>query len=332
MSDRKAPWGHIQNDLSNIKELDEVLIKAGLDFYVDKSPVCFAPNGQEDDMDIDVIKVPDYFVTYRTDTNHPFGVVGSKYEIVQNHEAFRFIELLFEDEDIIYDNAGIFDKGSRMFVVVRIPGNIRIGEGDEIEKYLLFTTTHDGSGSITIAILGIRIWCSNMIQRAIRNAHSKFIIKHTKNAEKRIDYARQLLEAQKNYFAKLEEELLLLKSIEVTEQDIDNAIAKIFLPNSEYLIYQAENFDLYDNTILSTKRKNMLGEVRSAIDISLGQDTYVGTALWLYNGITSYIQHTKQYKDDDSRFTAVVDDPFGKKLDDYFDLLIETTTKNGNAE
>lgn len=321
MSKRNFPWGHIQNDFSAIKELDEILIKAGIAFYVDKAPVTFTPNLINDDIIPCSQEVPDFYVTYRTDTNHPFGVVGSKYEIVQNYEAFRFIEQLFEEEDIVYENAGVLDKGSRMFVVVRIPDNIILGEGDQIEKYLMFTTTHDGSGSITIILLGVRLYCSNMIQRVIRNANSKFIIRHTKKAEERLETARKLLDAQKVYFSILEKDLLLLKQINITDGDIDDAIANIFLSSLQYEAYKVEKFDLYDNDILSSKRKSMLLTVRDSIYYALGQDVYTWTALWLYNGITSYFQHSKQYKNEDARFTAIVDDSYGKKIDDYFNLL-----------
>ncbi|HTC58805.1 MAG TPA: hypothetical protein VK691_01675 [Solirubrobacteraceae bacterium] len=39
-------------------------------------------------------KLPGYYATVRQDTNEELGVVGERYRIVQNHEAFAFVDQL----------------------------------------------------------------------------------------------------------------------------------------------------------------------------------------------------------------------------------------------
>lgn len=329
MFDRdRSPWLGLGKDVSYQQELAEVLRIGELDFIVDKAPVVWNPAFEDKNhinsdeyLEMDY-EFPGSYVTYRTDTNQPFGIVGSKYEIVQNLDAFKFIEMLFEHINITYEVAGLMDKGQRMFVVVRLPGNITIGPDDHIDKFLIFTTTHDGSGAVNIAITGVRIRCGNAVQAAIRGASSKFSMKHTKNVAVKIEYVQQLIKAQEHYFIELGDMLNKIREIPLTAEQINQSIAFVFLPKEEYERYMAERFDLYDNIIISTKRINILIEVRAALNNAPGQDVYQGTALWVYNGLTSYLQNVKEFKTADDRFTSILTDKYGAKLDHVLETFL----------
>lgn len=332
MFDRKnRPWKDVGTDVSQLTELTEVLEKSGLDFTVEKSPVLFSTPIKypiEDGGDSAALtpshKLDGFFVTYRTDNNHPFGVVGSKYEIVQNIEAFRFIELLYKDADVVYETAGIFNEGSRMFVTVQLPGGINLSANDRVDKYIVFTTTHDGSGSITIVITGVRPICENTLMLAISKASNKFIIKHTKNADSRIDAARKLIRAQSDYFNKLGETLTQLKKINLGEQGISQILAYMFLTTEEYQSYIQKRYKLIDNDILSTKKQNTIKSVREALNEAPGQALYTNSGLWVYNGLTSYIHNVREYRDADYRFTSIFDDKYGAKLSHVVETMLNT--------
>jgi len=334
MFDRdRSPWKGLGKDVSYTEQLKEVLEIAGLDFVVDKAPVKWNPDWQRekelvptDFLDM-YYNMPGSYVTFRTDTNMPFGIVGSKYEIVQNYDAFKFIEMLFGEINVKYQAAGLMDKGYRMFVVVQLPDQITIGPDDHINKYLIFTTTHDGSGAVKIAIIGVRIHCGNAVQAAIRGASSKFEMKHTKNVATKIEHVRQLIHAQEKYFIELGIMLNKLRETPLDKQHIDQTIAYVFLPKVEYEQYLLEKFNLYDNFVLSTKRVNILREVLDALYNAPGQDAYEGTALWVYNGITSYLQNVKEFKSADDRFTSILDDKYGSKLDHAIEVFLTIKSK-----
>ncbi len=100
-------------------------------------------------------KIDTHFATYRKDNYDIFGVVGSRYEPVQNDVALEFIynvlinQGIISVEDLIIETAGALGKGERIFVTAKLP-TYDIA-GDEVEKYILFTSSHDGSSSITAA-------------------------------------------------------------------------------------------------------------------------------------------------------------------------------------
>lgn len=105
----------------------------------------------------------------RTDNDAVIGAVGKDYQIVQNRDAFSFFDSMVSGDGILYETAGAFGKGERIFITAKLPDYIRVGNDDLIEKYLFLTTSHDGSGSITAAFMPIRIVCNNTLNAAMNN-------------------------------------------------------------------------------------------------------------------------------------------------------------------
>jgi hypothetical protein len=98
------------------------------------------------------ILVSDYFPTVRTDIDEVLSMVGKDYNVVQNTEAFGFFEIIVGDgSGIKYSTAGFLGRGQITFIIAKLPEYIRVGREDLIEQYLFLTSSHDGSGSISIA-------------------------------------------------------------------------------------------------------------------------------------------------------------------------------------
>ena len=142
----------------------------------------------------EVKKLSTHFATVRTDTAQILGVVGSKYEIVQNRTAFSFFDSLVQDgSGIKYETAGALGNGERIFITAKLPDILRIGRNDDIEQYIFLTTSHDGSGSIMAAFTPVRIVCNNTLNAALRNHSNAVYIKHTANAEEKLKEAARII-------------------------------------------------------------------------------------------------------------------------------------------
>ena len=50
--------------------------------------------------------VDGYYSTYRTDTNQYLGMVKSRYEVVQNKDAFSFFDSIIDSGEAIFETAG----------------------------------------------------------------------------------------------------------------------------------------------------------------------------------------------------------------------------------
>jgi phage/plasmid-like protein (TIGR03299 family) len=152
-----------------------------------------------EDTDIDLtierqLTVSNYFATVRTDTDQILGVVGKDYEILQNCDAFTFFDAIVGGGDgILYETAGALGNGELIFITAKLPGYIRGGNDDLIEKYLFLTTSHDGFGSITAAFTPIRVVCNNTLHAALNNMSNCITIRHTESAKERLLQAHKMM-------------------------------------------------------------------------------------------------------------------------------------------
>jgi hypothetical protein len=87
----------------------------------------------------------------------------------------------------------LHNKGERIFITTKLPGYIKVGGDDLIEKYLFLTTSHDGFGSITAAFTPIRIVCNNTLNAALSNCSNSIKIRHTQNAKERLEQAHKVM-------------------------------------------------------------------------------------------------------------------------------------------
>jgi len=119
----------------------------------------------------------------RTDTDEVLGLVGRDYNVVQNIAAFGFFDnIVGAGSGIRYETAGCLCRGQNIFITAKLPDYIRVGRDDLIEQYLFLTSSHDGSGSITIAFTPVRIVCANTLNAAMRHKSNCIKIRHTARA------------------------------------------------------------------------------------------------------------------------------------------------------
>src|SRR5277367_1882484 len=175
MSVKEKAWHGLGQIVDRYPTSSEAIQFAGLDYIVEKRPLfTYDTENQMADPETDIIipeiSVPNYFATVRADTDQVLGVVGNDYEVVQNRDAFTFFDAIVGGGDgILYETAGALGNGERIFITAKLPGYIRVGNDDLIEKYLFLTTSHDGFGSITAAFTPIRVVCNNTLHAALNN-------------------------------------------------------------------------------------------------------------------------------------------------------------------
>lgn len=165
------------------------------------------------------IEVSNYYATMRTDTEQVLGVVGKYYEVVQNADAFRFFDAIVGGDGILYETEAALGKGERIFITAKLPGYIKVGSDDVIEKYLFLSTSHDGFGSITAAFTPIRIVCNNTLNAALRNCSNSIKIRHTQNAKEHLEEAYKLMGITNRLSTELESIFKKWSKVHIREKD-----------------------------------------------------------------------------------------------------------------
>ena len=298
---KEKAWHGLGQVVQDYPTSREAIKFAGLDYTVEKRKL-FTLNSTNEDP---AIEVPDFFATVRTDTNNILGVVGRDYEVMQNENAFSFFDAIVGGDDgIQYETAGALGKGERIFITAKLPGYIKVGSDDLIEKYLFLTTSHDGLGSIMAAFTPVRIVCNNTLNAAFRNCSNAIKIRHTSNAKQRLEEAHKVMGISYRLSDYLEAAFDQWSKVRITDKEVMKLIQLAMVPNKEVLK------NLNDGALdeLSTCYKNMCDSVYEYAMSSPGQQTETtkGTVFGAYNSVTGYFQNLRNYKNGEAKLRSVL--------------------------
>ena len=251
------------------------------------------------------VKVKSHNVTFNERTNNIFGVVGSRYEVIQNSEAFDFMDNIVQSKQAIFHTAGALGQGETMFLSVKLPKNIRLASlpDEEIENYLLFTSSHDGTGSIKILFTPIRVVCNNTLNAAVNSASSSYVIKHTKNARNRLNDIQMLFMKIASDIDVIGDVLDRMAQKNYTETEVTNVIGKLVLKEDSYIMEEGR---LILTKELTAVENNLIYNLKKSIYSGVGQSIIKpDTAYGIYNGVTSYLQNSKRYKTPEDQFKTI---------------------------
>ena len=132
--------------------------------------------------------IKDQYAIVRTDTDEPIGVVGKKYEIVQNSQ----VEELLESAGWKAYAAGTLDGGRKAFAVLHGGAYSQFQvNGDPFFAYIIARWNHDGSGTVKVGPQIWRQWCTNGQKRI--EAQKWVTIRHTRSASQHMLMASQMI-------------------------------------------------------------------------------------------------------------------------------------------
>lgn len=225
------------------KSYDDVLAQAGLNWTVSAHPVYTEVNGKQ-------IEVPGSNIIVREADEKPLGIVSDKYKIVNNADAFAFTESIFNSKEIEFIRGGSYRGGSSTWLEAKITGEYSI-LGDDVDCYLIFMNSHDGTGSVKCMIVPERIACSNALNIPLRDQSRHWRCVHSGDPMKKIDEARQILLAGSSYMNALNRECEMLQSIKISDSQVMQFINRLFPINDEMSDKQKENQESRRGQLLS---------------------------------------------------------------------------------
>lgn len=291
VSVREIPWHGLGKVVQHALTSRECIVEAGLDFRVGLSTVLAEIDGNYRLMD-------DYKVTYRQDINHPFAVVGSKYEVVQNEDAFAFFDSIVGEGQAIFETAGALHDGRTVFITAKLPSNIVVQGVDTINCYLLFTLSHDGSSAIRIMFTPIRVVCNNTLDAALHRGYNKVSFKHTRSVHDNIAKAKEIMGISHNIIQESSELYERMSEHKIEYGEVISFIYNLVLNKAEVALVKEKKTTVDRVSEISTRKKNIIGDIIDYTNSGPGQDlaTTAGTLFGVYNGVTGYIQNMKKFK------------------------------------
>ena len=275
--------------------------------------------------------------TVRTDLNTALGLTSDSYGIVQNSDAFKFVDMLCSgleterSEKPTIESCGVLGKGERVFVTCKMPEDIVLNpkKDDRIETYVVFTTSHDGTGSVRCMVTNIRVVCSNTLNYAMKNNSGRISFRHSSKVMSRLDllnkenaeFAYRTLGLWSEYESSFKQSLEHLRNIKLSEEYLDNIIAEITLADEAKKAF-LETRNIYHEDIATRGRNIFLG-MKEAMESGIGQDILEsGNGLWAINGITTYFQNEANFKNSEVMFDNVMDGNVYKKVQKAYDMML----------
>lgn len=213
---RETPWHGQGIRVEDAPTSEDAIRLAGLDWTVNQEPI-YLSNGT---------KIDGNYANVRSSDNKPLGIVGERYKVVQNSDAFAFTDALL-GEGVRYETAGSLKDGKVIWLLAKMPESVEI-LGDKVDPYMVFTNTHDGSGAVRVCMTPVRVVCNNTLNAAMRGAKRVWSARHTGSVTNKLDDARETLQFATQYMKATKETFEQLYKTKLNEftlrRMVDNII------------------------------------------------------------------------------------------------------------
>ena len=174
----ERPWHTLGQKLKQAATLEEALVAGGLDWEVGTVPI--VPLNEPNS------RISHRVAVVRSDrkpgeTGRVVGVVHPGFEPLQNRQGALMFDALMGQGKRIYHTGGYLKNGEIIWLLARLPNDIRVRGDDVLETYLLFTNSHDGSVAIDIRLTTIRVVCQNTLSLALHTGGAGKVFRRAHN-------------------------------------------------------------------------------------------------------------------------------------------------------
>ena len=263
-----TPWHGLGTMIKYAPTIEEALVASGLNWNVALKTMTLEGSS---------IVVPNQRAAVRDSDNKILGVVGDRYNVLQNKEAFEWFRPFLDSGLATLETAMSLRGGSRVAILAKLAGNpMVIAKGDEVEKYILLYHSHDGSLMAGAGLTPIRVVCANTLKLAQNDMRSQLIkFKHTQSLHLNLDRVREIINTSNNRFEATAEQYRMLAN-----KGID-----------------AFSLKKYVNTVFDTVEKEdgsnskILEKIIPLFEKGKGNDlaSIRGTYWAAYNAVTEYL-------------------------------------------
>jgi phage/plasmid-like protein (TIGR03299 family) len=266
-----TPWHGLGTKVDHALTAWDAIKAAGLDWTVQKR-MLFLKNGDD-------LTESNAYATVREDNGLVLGIVGSDYTIVQNHEAFAFLDSLTVSTEAKYHTAGSIRGGKKIWLLAKLPGSMVVKKDDLIDKYLLLLNSHDARTALKVMFTPVRVVCQNTLMLAFKGAQMLVSVRHNQPLEAQIMKARYVLGISSKYFTEQERIFNIFADTRLSESEIKDYFRNVFI--------EEESVE-GDESLHAKKRLDLLLRLHEE---GAGAELSRGTLWGAYNAVVEYVDH-----------------------------------------
>lgn len=278
---REATWNKIGKDIKEATSVKEALQISGLDYEVVKAPI-YLSNGH---------RIENQFATKKKGTDEVFGIVGKDYTVVQNQDAFAFVDGIIS-EGLTFVKAG--ETSYMNYIIASLPDQYILD--DQFKPYIIFQNSHAGATTLKAAICPLRVVCQNQFTMAFRNSENKISLRHCSSIHEKMDEAQHILQFTTYYMDKFNDMARRMAFNKISQEKVDKIIDQYFLVDDEASTRKANSIE---------EKKTIFLNAYNAED----NQNFKGTEWGLVNAFSDYITHLeparKTEKSNISKFVSI---------------------------
>lgn len=221
--------------------------------------------------------------------------VGKGYEIITNEEGFDYLDQLIDAGDLEIETAISIYGGKVVTVLARKPEHIEIA-GDAYNRYIGFTTRHDGLGSSKVFVCYERVVCANtqaVAEAEFRQTQRFFSIKHTGDTTMKLADAREALQMSFKDDEAFAKELEKMATTPLESDTYNDQLAEIVNLKS---VNKTKQPRAYRNRVQTAYSINNIR--KTAEDLEEHRETRLG----LFQATTAYDSHLRKYSNNSTKF------------------------------
>lgn len=178
-----TPWHGLGEHILPQDSIDDIRIKAGLDYDVVKTPVQYRvperaglfPNQTAPDIHTS----NDRCVLYRSDTGDDLSVVSNKYQVVQPRQIVEFYRDLVEQYGFEIEVVGALKGGRKVWALANTGNAFQLRDRDDVKGYLLLATSYDGTMATQARFTSVRVVCNNTLSLASSQGRADVTVPHS---------------------------------------------------------------------------------------------------------------------------------------------------------
>lgn len=231
------------------------------------------------------VHVGDYQAIVREvkDTKHVFGITSDRYVPIQNRDSFTFFDPVVHAGKATYHAAGAVGFGERVWLLVKLPGDLKVAGKDRVEKYLLLVNSHTGKQALRMLFTPVRVFSQATLMTVLDGATAGegVFVRHVGDIKSKEAEAKRLLEIADKYYEQL--------------QPIFNAMARRPVTQAEATAYVTRLIPVPSGRGPSTRTENIRRSLNVLFHTGAGNsEPGVKGTLWaLYSAVTEFVTHKR---------------------------------------
>lgn len=270
-----TPWHGLGTPLTeeDIYDWNRVCDKSGLNWDVELTSLVTA----------DTQAPVAHRAVRRTSDGRVLGVVGPRFCVLQNRDAFKWFQPFLDAREAALHTAGALRQGSRVWVLAKLNRDpLVIAAGDEVEKFILLSHGHDGSLAVRVGFSPVRVLCSNTLAMAHGSDASKLIrVRHSKSLLTNLANIREVMDLANQQFEATADQFRLLARRSINQGDLRRYVKRVLR--------------VEDKDEISTRTLNQIEEIIRLCESGRGNDlpSVRGTLWTAYNGVSEYLGYVR---------------------------------------